>query len=68
MNMPTHGIGVRPQFVGSEWGAGFLSRICPEPPLHFIQGMCGCAFSILLKPFIEEGGETCEDVAEYIGK
>jgi len=68
VNLPTHGIGMPPQMVGSPWSAGILARKCPELPLHFIQGMCGCAFSILLKPYLQTGGEASEELLEVIGK
>jgi len=56
------------QTSGSVWSSGFLARKCLELPLHFIQGMCGCAFSILLKTFLEKGVEVSEDLLAYIGK
>jgi len=68
VGVPACGISVPAETCGSTWNGGFLSRKCPELPLHFFQGMCGCAFAVLLKTFIDNGGETYEYLLQQIGR
>ncbi|XP_076809591.1 cytosolic phospholipase A2-like [Clavelina lepadiformis] len=66
VSLPEYGIGLSPDTVGSTWTGGFLVDKLPELPLHFSQGMTGCAFSILLQDYLKNGNERASDLGDYI--
>ncbi|CAK8685039.1 unnamed protein product [Clavelina lepadiformis] len=67
-NIPSYGIGVSPENFGSAWCAGYLVKKQPEVPLHFIVGITGCAFAILLNQYAKYGGEIQKELVEFIDK
>ncbi|CAK8684780.1 unnamed protein product [Clavelina lepadiformis] len=66
ISLPEFAVGLPPDTVGSSWCGGFLAYRKPEMPLHFSQGMTGCAFSILLQTFINNGTENSSELSKFI--
>ncbi|CAK8682180.1 unnamed protein product [Clavelina lepadiformis] len=64
--LPEFAMGLAPDTVGSTWTGGFLVNKRPEFPLHFSQGMTGCAFSILLQTFLKDGNEDSVELSKFI--
>uniref|UniRef100_F6TAH6 Phospholipase A2 n=1 Tax=Ciona intestinalis TaxID=7719 RepID=F6TAH6_CIOIN len=63
---PEFGMGFSPDTCGSVWNGGFLARKCPELPLHFHMGCTGNAFGIILKNYIDDGGEESASFVDFI--
>ncbi|CAH1802387.1 unnamed protein product, partial [Owenia fusiformis] len=54
IGMPKYGTFMRTEQFGSKFFMGKISRKFEEPPLHFLQGMWGSAFTILFKRLLDD--------------
>ncbi|KAK3580078.1 hypothetical protein CHS0354_001210 [Potamilus streckersoni] len=52
IGVPKYGIFMKTELFGSEFFMGNLCKQFEEPPLHFLQGIWGSAFSILFKRLV----------------
>nr|CAB3264922.1 cytosolic phospholipase A2 [Phallusia mammillata] len=58
ISMPRFGVNIATKHFGSHWDEGVVTRECPEFPLHYYIGSCGCAFSVLGETFMAYGSEA----------
>ena len=68
ISIPSYGINIKTNDDASSWYHGFCVEHFREFPLHFTVAMVGCAFAVLVKSYIETGGELDKKLMEAIGK
>ena len=68
VSFPQFGISMKPSDETAVWNCGFRARQCPAYPLHFTIAMTGCAFAILLGPYVKSGEELDVNFRNIIGE
>ncbi|CAH1786701.1 unnamed protein product [Owenia fusiformis] len=61
IGMPKYGVFMKPHHFGSKFYMGRLLKEHNEPPLHFLQGIWGSAFTILFKRLLTTSDATKKD-------
>lgn len=54
IGIPRYGTFMKTEFFGSKFFCGKLVAAYPEPPLHYLQGIWGSAFTVLLQRVLRE--------------
>uniref|UniRef100_A0A2P2I3R9 Phospholipase A2 n=1 Tax=Hirondellea gigas TaxID=1518452 RepID=A0A2P2I3R9_9CRUS len=61
-----YGTFMKTEHFGSKFMVGKLIKEHPESPLHFLQGVWGSAFTILIKRLVLEGGSANKDMVQMM--